>query len=157
MGLHHRLVGLAAGVYWRLLKPRTLGVCAIVQDPDGRIALVRQTYRSGWHFPGGGVRKFETFCDALARELKEEIGLEHFSVQRLLGVYENSAEGKDDRVVVFVVSLTAQEAAQVRRADTFEIGELTWFAPNDLPKDVTPATARRIRDLQSAGASFGAW
>jgi ADP-ribose pyrophosphatase YjhB (NUDIX family) len=157
MALHHRLVGLAAGVYWRLFRPRTLGVCAVVQDPGGRVVLVRQTYRSGWHFPGGGVRKFETFTDALARELKEEIGLTSYSVERLLGVYENRSEGKDDRVVVFHLTVTAEEAAEARRADPFEIGEMCWFAPNDLPADVTPATARRIRDLSSKAACFGAW
>jgi ADP-ribose pyrophosphatase YjhB (NUDIX family) len=157
MALHHQLVGWAAGVYWRLVRPRTLGVCALVLDPDGRVVLVRQTYRRGWHLPGGGVHRFEPFHDALARELREEIGVDRFALERLLGVYQNRSEGKDDRVLVFVARVEAEAAAAARPADRFEIAELGWFAPDALPQAVSPATARRVGELGAAGPIVGDW
>ena len=39
------------------------------------LLLVHQSYRIGWHLPGGGVRRGEMPEAAARRELAEEIGL----------------------------------------------------------------------------------
>lgn len=59
----------------RLLEPRiTLGACAIVQDPEGRVLLAHHTYRKrGWGLPGGFVGRQEQAVSALERELREEL------------------------------------------------------------------------------------
>ncbi len=43
MALGHRLIVKAARLYWRIVRPRTLGVRAVVIDDQGRIALIRHT------------------------------------------------------------------------------------------------------------------
>src|SRR5262249_38686344 len=41
--------------WWRIRRPATLGVRALINDETGRVLLVRHTYAKGWHLPGGGV------------------------------------------------------------------------------------------------------
>ena len=57
VALRHRLIGRAARLVWKVTKPRTIGVRAVLLDQDDRIALVRHTYTDAWYLPGGGVAK----------------------------------------------------------------------------------------------------
>jgi 8-oxo-dGTP pyrophosphatase MutT (NUDIX family) len=142
--------------YRRLRGARSLGVRALVLDGRGRVALVLHTYIDDWYLPGGGVDRRESFAEALTRELDEEIGLTEFTIERVLGVYHDRIELKDDHVVVFVVRTITPEA-QIRAADGFEIEQAGWFPLDDLPPDLSPATARRIADYKAAATGLGPW
>ncbi len=64
-------------VIYRLAPKVTLGVAALVADADGRVLVVRHIYRDPpWGFPGGLVERREQPDAALARELREELGLD---------------------------------------------------------------------------------
>ena len=112
--------------------------------------------RGYWLLPGGGVKKSESFAVALAREVREEIGLEDVRLERVLGVYRSAAEGKDDHVVVFVVR-TAEPTAAIRAADALEIEAAGWFALDALPEDISPASARRIGEYRRGEVGVGDW
>lgn len=61
-----------------LASPKvSMGVSAIVKDAQGQVLLVHHTYRHpAWGFPSGMVGRDEQPHAALARELREELGLE---------------------------------------------------------------------------------
>jgi ADP-ribose pyrophosphatase YjhB (NUDIX family) len=128
--------------WWFVTRPFSVGVLGLVVDEEGRILLVEQTYRSGWYLPGGGVRRKEPLDEALRRELREEVGVEPTAPPRLHGVYWNFAESKSDYVAVFVVDRWRR-----RPAASIEIARDAFFAPDELPEDVSPAARRRIAEL----------
>jgi 8-oxo-dGTP pyrophosphatase MutT (NUDIX family) len=51
-------------------------VCAFATDPEGRVLIVKPTYREEWQFVGGMVDPGEAPHEACAREIKEEIGID---------------------------------------------------------------------------------
>lgn len=157
MALHHRMIGKAARLYWRIRKPRTLGVRAIVLDQDDRIALVRHTYIDAWYLPGGGVKKGEGFEAAIRRELREEIALADVRIERVLGVYHSRKEAKDDNIVVFLARTETHPDTLLRKADPLEIEEAGWFPLDALPPNVSDATRRRIEEYRSGTLGLGNW
>src|SRR2546427_4897446 len=48
----------------------------LFRDPDGRVLLVKPTYKAGWDIPGGYVEPGESPKQAALREVREELGIE---------------------------------------------------------------------------------
>lgn len=157
MALHHRLIGKAARIYWRLTKPRTIGVRAVLLDSEDRVALVRHTYTDQWYLPGGGVKKGESMEAALLRELEEEVAVTNPQIERVLGVYHSRREAKDDHIVIFAVRTGDSESEALEETDLAEIEEARWFPLDTLPAGTSPATARRIAEYRSGLIGLGAW
>src|SRR5690348_8973605 len=88
--------------YWRFSRGLTLGVRGLVLDGDGRVFLVKHSYVSGWHLPGGGVEKDETLLAALARELREEGNIELSATPVLHAIYFNRRISSRDHVALYV-------------------------------------------------------
>jgi len=155
MALRHRLISKMARLYWRIWRPRTLGVRALVCDDAGRIALVRHTYADHWYLPGGGVKKGESFAAAALREVEEEIGLTGCVIERIQGVYHSRREYKDDHIVLF--ALRAPDGASIEARDRLEIAETGWVALDALPDDLSAATACRIVEYRAGIIGAGLW
>lgn len=115
----------------------------MVVDDEGKVCLVRHTYRDGWFLPGGGVKVGESLVDAMSRELYEETGIVlPESPRRVLGVYSSFAEHKSDHIVVFV--LDDWETTSMRSAEIAEVG---FFSPGSLPEGTSAATSRRVKEF----------
>ncbi len=98
-------------LYWRLSRGLTLGVRGMVVDAEGRIFLVKHSYISGWHLPGGGVEARESMAEALGRELMEEGNIEILQTPRLFAIYHNRNVSGRDHVALFVIEAFKQSHA----------------------------------------------
>ena len=144
-------------VYWHIFKPITLGVRAIVISEKNEILLVKHTYQDFWFLPGGGVKKGETFEQAIRRELIEETGYEA-NIIELFGVYNNEYEGKRDNIVVFICK-DGKFNDFSQSLDSFEIEKYDFFSENNLPENTSKGMKKRIDEFYGSSVSnhFGIW
>ena len=114
----------------RLLTPGyRVGVLAVVAREDGRLLLVDQPYTAGWALPGGDVKRGETVGEGLARELREETGLDVAVPEPVL-----AAQRPHDRWVTFVARVDVSDAVAQRLGPrSAELSRVGWFAPGALP------------------------
>jgi 8-oxo-dGTP pyrophosphatase MutT (NUDIX family) len=141
-------------VHGRLARGMTLGVRAMVIGPDGRIFLVKHSYMSGWHMPGGGVETGETLIDALVRELREEGNLEPTAPPMLHGMFFNDSLSPRNHVAVFVVRDFRKLGEPV---PDYEIIAHGFFGLDELPNDTTAATRARIIEVVGGAPVAERW
>lgn len=129
-----------AQLWFRIRRPTTFGVKALLRQDDGRFLVVRHSYADTrrWALPGGGYKPArETPAQAAAREIHEELGLvvppDAFTI---LDTTVTTLEGKHDTLTI-----------------------LTAFVEEDgLRLSAEIAEARWVRNLQELGdAPLSKW
>ncbi|HEY0231806.1 MAG TPA: Nudix family hydrolase [Dokdonella sp.] len=124
-------------------------VAGVLRDAHGRLLLAQRPpgkHLAGlWEFPGGKCEEGELPIDALARELREEIGVVVESARPLIAVPHDYPE---KRIVLDVWQVAAFSGiAQAREGQ-----RLAWIEPADLeriempPADRPAITALRLPD-----------
>ena len=130
--------------YSRFARGMTLGVRAVVLDGKNRVFLVKHSYVSGWHLPGGGVETGETFLESLTRELCEEGRIELTGEPQLHGLFFNRKISARDHVAVYVVREFIQDRAPEPNHEIIACG---FFDSTDLPPDTTRGTRLRLAEV----------
>ena len=135
------------------LRLRTTGVKVMVFNDRGELLLIRNSYGNSEHYllPGGGVARGESPAAAAIREVHEELGIQVRDAEPVW-TYESSAEGKRDTIHLFRMTTAEQP-----RIDDHEVIEARFFALDALPPSVSPATQRRIEELEEKRPFDGCW
>lgn len=114
---------------------------AVIRGLDGRVLIARRPddkHQGGlWEFPGGKVEEGEAVQVALARELKEELGIEVEQARPLIRVQHDYS---DKHVLLDVWEVSAFSGAP----HGAEGQPLAWVAPRDLPDYEFPAANEPI-------------
>ena len=87
--------------YLAQLPRKVAAAGAFVTDSEGRVLLVKPTYKQDWEVPGGCVEAGESARDACVRELLEEVGLE-IGIGTLLVVEHQTAPDDKGDSIMFV-------------------------------------------------------
>jgi 8-oxo-dGTP diphosphatase len=118
-------------------------VAAVIERSDRRI-LIGQRRRTDtsplkWEFPGGKVRAGESFEQALARELHEELGVTLAKAVAIASVRHAYAHSTGELEIHFF-------AAQISESDvapvTFE--QIAWVLPKELAQHDFLAANRQL-------------
>lgn len=127
--------------WWRLTGVTVRGCRVLVQDPAGRVLLIRHSYGSGnWMLPGGGVDRGETPLAAAMREVREETACR---LDRVLAIGMVDHRPQERNHEVHLVAGWTDDAPQ---ADGREIVEAAFFALDALPDRLSSPLASLLPD-----------
>ena len=140
--------------YWRWTRGVTLGAQGLVVDAEGRVLLVRHSYKPGWAFPGGGVERGEDAETTLVRELEEETGVATTAAPELYGLYTNFQNFPGDHIAFYRVRSWQRPRVP---APNREIVEQGFFGLDRLPAGLTRGTERRLAEVFRAAPRSAIW
>ena len=113
----------------------------VVLDPAGKVLISRRagnSHQGGlWEFPGGKVEPGESLATALARELREELGIEIGRTSPLLEIHHDYG----DKYVLLDVHVVWDFRGEARG---LEDQPLVWVAPAELERYRFPAANEPI-------------
>ncbi len=122
-----------------------LVVAAVIDRDDGRLLLARRPVGSHlaglWEFPGGRVEVGESAEEALARELREELGVEVAVGEPLTFAWHR--DGEREILLLFYRAGLCGGTPHGREGQ-----DVGWFLREELPALATPpADAPLVRAL----------
>ncbi len=129
-------------LYWRIIKPTSLGVRCIVSC-NNKFILVQSKIDFKWYLPGGKVEKGESIYDGIKRELKEEINVSCKDIKQLNYFFSNN-EYKNDHIFLFHLEL---DHYITKSNDSWEINKIALFDPKELPDSTSVATKKRLHEF----------
>jgi ADP-ribose pyrophosphatase YjhB (NUDIX family) len=140
-------------IFWRLRRPVTVGVRALVVRDDAVLLVRHRAGQEPWGLPGGGVARYERLAEAARRETQEETGVA-VRIERLLGIYDSFHDGVSNYIAVFV----CVPLGDPHPPRSLEIAEARFFPMDAPPAGMDPGSRRRIADyLAGAQGQAKSW
>jgi len=96
---------------------------------QGRVLLVKNSYRAQLTFPGGYIRRREDRRTAAARELREEVGI-NVQPKRLVHAYHGTHvfEHRQDTLDIYELEVDSEPNVQV---DNREVVRAEFLTPDE--------------------------
>lgn len=120
-------------------KKFTASVVAVVTNETGEVLVLDHFIRPGasWGLPGGFIEPGEQPREAIARELREETGLELENVELI----------RIRTIRRHIEILFRAEGRGLARVSSREIRDLGWFSADALPPKMSEPQKELVREL----------
>jgi len=134
-------------------KPFSLSVCAVIEDGQGRVLLLKRAGTSKhwagcWEFPGGKAEGQEPFDQAVLREVREETGL----TVRLTDFAGCVAFSLSHVRVVYLAMHAILEEGELRLSREHEA--YAWVSRRELNgRDLSPPGRKILVQIEGADGS----
>jgi 8-oxo-dGTP diphosphatase len=136
-------------VMWLYLRDSTR-TRLILQNDQGQILLVRGWISSGgcWALPGGGLHRGEDSLHGVAREVREEIGLE-IKLQDVVPLGSDRIMSKGFRFNLYFYAAVIEKSPEIR-LQWYEISDARWMDITELTSKTTEPDVMRAIALLTA-------
>jgi 8-oxo-dGTP pyrophosphatase MutT (NUDIX family) len=133
--------------FYANLPKKRMGSGCLFFDSEGRVLLLKPSYKPTWEIVGGIVEDNESPKEACEREIEEEIGL-RIKVGGLLVVdynnYPDDSTKTESLMFIFDGGVLSTEDISNIKARDGEILGYDFFRPDGLPKNLQPVLGERI-------------
>ncbi|MES2314458.1 MAG: NUDIX hydrolase [Patescibacteria group bacterium] len=85
--------------YYKNLPKKRMGSGALFFNSEGKVLIVKPTYKDYWEIPGGVTENDESPWNTCVREVKEELGLSVSGTKLLSIDYISNSDGKGERLM----------------------------------------------------------
>jgi len=117
---------------WRAMQPKKMiGVKVVVKSSDGKVLVVKPTYKPTWQLPGGVVEAGENPKAAAKRELQEETSIVCSEIE--LKLVDLVFRADQDVLLLLYELLPTQDSEQNIIVQAAELEMYEWIAPQDAP------------------------
>jgi 8-oxo-dGTP diphosphatase len=132
--------------YYASLATKRMGAGLVCRDATDRILLVQPTYKPTWEIPGGAVEADESPAAAVAREVREELGIS-LPVGPLLVVDWIPAQHPKTEGLMMLFDGGVLDEAVSRRFSlpAEELSDWAFVAADGLGQYVTHSMAQRLQ------------
>lgn len=124
-----------------LFRPNNNSVKVVIFF-ENKILLIKNSYRKGWTFPGGGVKTNESYEQAAIREVREEVAININNLKNHGFFYFGTH--KDNKTTVFSCKVKSSNI----KIDDLEVEKAMWVDINNASRpQLLPIATRCARLL----------